>query len=570
MKQYKISIEDREYREWELFDATTHESATIENFVPQHHKLFHGDVFEYNDSNDDRDVHIVHSILRSSVQFPAVLLLNSSIYGKRKNKFIYKCIPDNKHLPIFLVAYEQKNIGFSKNKINRYVTLQFLKWDDTHPEAIIKNNIGDVNELNHFYEYQLFCKSLNASIQGFTKDAKRSIQRISSKATIDSIIETQNIPQRSEASIFSIDGVGTQDFDDAFSIKQNGDEFILSIYITNVAVWMDTLNIWDSFSQRISSIYLPDRKRPMLPTILTNVLCSLYAGERRIALAMDIKVCNNGNVDVNYENVAIRVEKNYTYDEMDEHSTKDYNLLRKCVARMSQTCNLMKNIDTSKDVVAYLMMFMNYYTSKVFISHKCGVFRSLHMNSDTIPDEVPNELYKFVKIWNSSSGQYTMNFNEQHDILDINSYIHITSPMRRLVDLLNIIEIQRVLNLYSFSNNAKEFYDNWVGRLEYINTTMRSIRKIQLDCNLLHWCNDQVDLSSRKYDGYVFDKFQRSDGLFHYIVYIQSIKMASRITVRHDLKNYSKHHFTLHIFDKKDSFKKKVRLHLHYSDCEEA
>ena len=32
----------------------------------------------------------------------------------------------------------------------------------------------------------------------------------------------------------------------------------------------DHLNIWESFSRRVSTIYLPDRKRPMLPTILSD------------------------------------------------------------------------------------------------------------------------------------------------------------------------------------------------------------------------------------------------------------------------------------------------------------
>ena len=29
------------------------------------------------------------------------------------------------------------------------------------------------------------------------------------------------------------------------------------------------------------------------------------------------------------------------------------------------------------------------------------------------------------------------------------------------------------------------FYEKWTNRLEYINTTMRAIRKIQTDCSLL-------------------------------------------------------------------------------------
>ena len=58
---------------------------------------------------------------------------------------------------------------------------------------------------------------------------------------------------------------------------------------------------------------------------------------------------------------------------------------------------------------------------------------------------------KFVKIWNSSSGQY-INGEEldskliRHEMLELDAYIHITSPIRRLVDLLNIIKFQKIFN----------------------------------------------------------------------------------------------------------------------------
>ena len=39
---------------------------------------------------------------------------------------------------------------------------------------------------------------------------------------------------------------------------------------------MDRLSVlWRSFTKRVSTIYLPDKKRPMLPTILSDCLCSL-------------------------------------------------------------------------------------------------------------------------------------------------------------------------------------------------------------------------------------------------------------------------------------------------------
>ena len=556
MKQYKISIHDRQYTEWTIVDAHTHEEATLD-INPIDLKLLNGDVFSY----EDDQCKIVYSVVRHSVQIPGVLLLDNNIYGKHKNKYIYKCVPDDKYLPVFLVAHEEKNMGFSKRKVNKYVTFQFKQWDDQHPEGIIKNNIGSVEELHNFYEYQLFCKSLNASIQGFGKDARKSINRINTNKTFQEMIEKQKIQRRDDVYIFSIDGNNTQDFDDAFSIQEMKDHCILSIYITNVAVWLDELNLWDSFSERISSIYLPDRKRPMLPTILSNILCSLYKDQKRIAVAMDIYIKDDFIIDVKYLNVAIKVSENYFYDSIG-FDNKHYQKLQKYTECIFNKHKLIKTIENSKDLVAYLMLFMNYHTSTVLKDHKCGIFRSITTSDSNVPDNISKPLYKFMKLWSSSSGHYTMN-HSNHDLLEIESYIHITSPMRRLIDLLNIMTLQQVLNLYTFTNCADIFYKKWVDRLDYINVTTRSIRKIQFDSNLLQWCNDKTDLSTSIYDGYVFDRMQRSDGLFQYIVFIDSINMASRITIHNELENYSKHRFSLHIFNKKESFKKKVRLHLH-------
>ena len=330
MTHYKILYHDRNYNEFTLYDAHTHEEITehpecLKDFVPAKNKLFHTDVFSID---EDGTIHIVHSIVRETVQYPGILLLDSNIYGKYKNKFIYKCIPDDKHLPIFLIAHEEKNLGFSKKKTNKYITFQYKSWENQHPEAIIKNNIGTVEDLNNFYEYQLFCKSLNASIQGFTKDAKRSINKINTTKTIQEIIDAFKIEVRNDRYIFSVDNEGTQDFDDAFSVVQDNAQTIISIYITNVPVWIDVLNLWESFTDRISSIYLPDRKRPMLPTILSNILCSLYKEQLRIALAMDITFDNNEIKNISYKNVAIQVNENLEYETVSE---------KKCTLQITET-----------------------------------------------------------------------------------------------------------------------------------------------------------------------------------------------------------------------------------------
>jgi exoribonuclease R len=176
----------------------------------------------------------------------------------------------------------------------------------------------------------------------------------------------------------------------------------------------------------------------------------------------------------------------------------------------------------------------------------------------TLPEDVNN----FLKIWNSSCGQYDL-YDERkcHDMLQLESYIHCTSPIRRLVDLLNMARLQKNLRLVDYSTSFEIFEERWTSRLDYINTTMRAIRKIQSDCCLLEMCTNRPEVCDEEYDGYIFDKIVRNDGLFQYIVYLAKVKTVSRITSRYDLDNYKKYKFKIFIFHEEDSLKKKVRLH---------
>jgi exoribonuclease R len=144
----------------------------------------------------------------------------------------------------------------------------------------------------------------------------------------------------------------------------------------------------------------------------------------------------------------------------------------------------------------------------------------------------------------------------------MDAYIHITSPIRRLVDLLNIIKFQQITNIIQLSKNALAFYDNWLNDLEYINLTMRSIRKVQCDCTLLDLCSNNPDILTQEYDGYIFDKIIRTDGLFQYIVFLPDLKLSSRITSREDIANFEARKFQLYIFHNEEKFKQKIRLHL--------
>jgi len=578
-RQYKVHIHDRGYTSWTFYTAEDFKPVEL-SIIPAEHKLFMNDVFSIDENNS---LKIIHSIIQNSISIPGVLILkNNKTYGRQKcangsnkGKLLYKCIPDDMRLPSFLVPYEIKNMGFSKIFVNLYVTFQFKEWTDKHPHAILSQTIGSVDVLDNFYEYQLYCKSLNASIQKFTKDTSKALLGNPHDAFIQNIrIKYPAIEDRTDREkwqVFTIDPETSLDYDDAFSIKtlSNGTQQ-LSIYISNVTIWMDILNLWDSFSQRISTIYLPDRKRPMLPTILSDCLCSLQSNHTRLAFVMDVLISGEGEIiETKYSNCMINIFKNFAYEEADLLINPGYLHLMNVTKKLSYKYKYISNVRNSHEMVCYLMILMNYHTAKQMIQNNNGIFRSTIMKRDIkIPEHLPEDVNKFIKIWNSSAGQYIdasiikEGQTISHDLLEMDSYIHITSPIRRLVDLLNIIQFQQNTGIIKLSENSNMFYKKWLNELDYINTTMRSIRRVQNDCSLLHLCSSSPEIMNKIYQGYAFDKLVRNDGLYQFIVFLPELKLTSRVVLRENLDNYEKSNYKLYLFHDEEKFKKKIRLQL--------
>jgi hypothetical protein len=575
MSIFKFYVHDRSYNLWEIFDTINFNKIEL-NLNPIENKLLCNDIFTMDGENK---INIVHSSVRSGPAIPGVLILNGNkTYGRQsksggKGRLLYKCIPDDMRLPAFLVPYEIKNIGFSKDFKNLYVTFTFNEWTDKHPIATLDNVIGPIDVLDNFYEYQLFCKSLNASIQKFQKDTTKALEGKQCNFNMIENIKAKHpsIEDRTDTKkwyIITIDPPKSQDFDDGFSIidLDNGIQQ-LSIYISNVTIWMDELNLWDSFSRRISTIYLPDKRRPMLPTILSDCLCSLQQNISRVAFVMDIFIRKDEIIDIKYSNCIVKVSKNYCYEEANLLGDKKYHAILDVVNKLSFKNAYITNVKNSHEMVSYLMIMMNYHCAKELIKHKTGIFRSTLINKEyEVPSSVPDDVSNFIKIWNSTTSQYingAMIADTRHELLDMDAYIHITSPIRRLVDLLNIIKFQQINgNMIQLSEGADKFYNKWLGDIEYINTTMRSIRKVQCECSLLDLCYNNPETMESEYQGYIFDKIIRNDGLYQYIAFLPKLKLSSRIILREDLDNFECKKFKLFIFNNEEKFKRKIRLQM--------
>jgi exoribonuclease R len=575
MTLYTIEIKDRLYSEWVIYKSSDETKEPVNIYVPPtDQKLFNGDMFI---TNKNHTIELISSTVRSSIIPGVVTLKGNKTYGRHTNgKFLYKCIPDDPKIPSFLVPYEMKHMGFSKVFTNLYVTIAFAEWSQKHPVGVIHQLIGEVDELVNFYEYQLYCKKLNASLQKFTKSTLKSFKQ--HLELTDYICEQYpNIEDRTDWKVFSIDPEESVDFDDAFSIRQitnaNGESITqLSIYISNVTLWIDALQLWQDFTNRVSTIYLPDKKRTMLPAILSDNLCSLQTKCSRFAFTMDIFISDATNeiYEVNYLNTKVKLYKNYVYEEPHLLQDKEYHMLKHYVKNvLSPKYHYMDSVSDSHDVVQYLMIFMNYYCAKELLSQKNGIFRSVVVKPSTNTsslDNLPEEVSKFLKMIQSFSGKYidirTTDEPIRHDMMNMDAYIHITSPIRRLVDLLNMIQIQQNMGLVELSTEAVLFLNTWRKEIDLINTQTRSIKKVQTDCNLLHLCSTTPELLDKIHEGYAFSKKSRiqEQDLDEYSVYLPELKLTTRVLTNTPIDLYEKRNYKLYLFDNEEKFKKKIRL----------
>jgi hypothetical protein len=66
----------------------------------------------------------------------------------------------------------------------------------------------------------------------------------------------------------------------------------------------------------------------------------------------------------------------------------------------------------------------------------------------------------------------------------------------------------------------------------------------------------------KEYDGYLFDKINRNDGLFQFVVFLPELKLSSRITMRDNYDNFDCKKFKLYLFNNEENFKRKIRLQI--------
>ncbi len=113
----------------------------------------------------------------------------------------------------------------------------------------------------------------------------------------------------------TIDGEDSKDLDDAVSLTWEEGIYHLGVHIADVANYVQGGSAMDREAlRRGTSVYLVDRVIPMLPEKLSNGICSLNAGEDRLALSCLMDVDEKGNVIAHeIAETVICVDRRMTY-----------------------------------------------------------------------------------------------------------------------------------------------------------------------------------------------------------------------------------------------------------------
>jgi ribonuclease R len=149
----------------------------------------------------------------------------------------------------------------------------------------------------------------------------------------------------------TIDGEDAKDLDDAVSMEKVGELYRLGVHIADVANYVQESSALDKEAlKRGTSVYLVDRVIPMLPKALSNGICSLNAGEDRLALSCIMDVDEKGNV-VNHTiaETVIHVNERMTYtsvkkilEDKDEAEREKYKELVPMFEMMAYVANILR------------------------------------------------------------------------------------------------------------------------------------------------------------------------------------------------------------------------------------
>ena len=153
-------------------------------------------------------------------------------------------------------------------------------------------------------------------------------------AAAESAVAEAQLPERDETAVpfFTIDPVGSMDLDQAMHLERHGDGYRIRYAIADVPAFVSPGGVLDQETRRRGqTIYCPDVRALLHPSIVSEGGASLLAGQVRPAYVWDMKLDHDGNlVDTDIYLARVKSVARLDYDSVQQQiddGTADEQLL---------------------------------------------------------------------------------------------------------------------------------------------------------------------------------------------------------------------------------------------------
>jgi hypothetical protein len=356
--------------------------------------------------------------------------------------------------------------------------------------------------------------------------------------------------------VITIDPDKSIDLDDGFSFVSCEKFYQLDIHIADPISWFNFSDskfkpIFDELTNRLQSCYISKTDRPehpthLLPPNIVNLVSLLeikssFPVKSRRALSFCFKISKDTKQIVGFELKPTELTNivNYSYGMYDEFINSVFNIKKK--TELVELVNTLVDIiglnpltytpltcsdDISHSMIEIFMILTNWWGGNYLLNtiKSNPILRTQNPNdlgSDFNISLVPEYARPFLSV----SANYVNTFQSSleteytHYSLGISNYAHLSSPMRRFIDMVNHLGFYKQILDSPFD-------------LEQINTKIKTQKKISNAWNLVKFIKSNPELNKFRaclFDWIKNDKNNKVIGLM--VLYHQTNKFISIVNV---------------------------------------
>ncbi len=295
--------------------------------------------------------------------------------GRRKEGVIVKVL--ERGMKQLVCTYEQsKNFGFAVPDNQRFaqdifipiekskgavkghkVVVEITKYrEGKSPEGKVVEILGHINDPGT--DILSIVRSYELPVE-FSEKIMNQVENVSNEV---SEADMKGRMDLRDVVMVTIDSEDAKDLDDAVSLTMEGENYILGVHIADVTNYVQERSALDVEAlKRGTSVYLVDRVIPMLPHKLSNGICSLNAGENRLALSCIMTINPKGEViDHTIAETVIKVHTRMSYnsvrailEDKDEAETAKYQELVPMFEKMGELAGILRKKRMSRGSIDF-------------------------------------------------------------------------------------------------------------------------------------------------------------------------------------------------------------------------